>query len=115
MDEKSNEIRASPELLESLELAGCIVTIDAIGCQTEIAAKIIDRQAEFVLAVKDNLPHLQEDMADIFKLYLQEENPLQYLDDHHKTVEKDHGRIETRECWVVSASGYEQSVRGAAN
>jgi predicted transposase YbfD/YdcC len=54
VDEKSNEITAIPQLLEVLEVSGCIVTIDAMGCQTEIAAKIIEREAEYVLSLKEN-------------------------------------------------------------
>ena len=54
VDEKSNEITAIPQLLEALEVSGCIVTIDAMGCQTDIAEQIMDRQADYVLALKEN-------------------------------------------------------------
>jgi predicted transposase YbfD/YdcC len=54
VDDKSNEITAIPQLLQALEVAGCIVTIDAIGCQTEIAETIIAQEADYVLALKDN-------------------------------------------------------------
>ena len=60
-EEKSNEITAIPRLLELLELQGCIVTIDAMGCQKEIAQKVLDRGADYVLAVKQNQGHLYED------------------------------------------------------
>lgn len=58
VDDKSNEITAIPKLLEMLDLSGCIITIDAMGCQKEIAEKIVDHQAHYVLAVKDNQPYL---------------------------------------------------------
>ena len=58
MDEKSNEITAIPLLLERLELAGALVTIDAMGCQTDIAEKIRNKQADYLLALKDNWPAL---------------------------------------------------------
>ena len=58
VDDKSNEITAIPQLLEALEVAGCIVTIDAMGCQTKIAEMIIEREAEYVLALKDNQGNL---------------------------------------------------------
>ncbi len=66
VDEKSNEITAIPELLKMLSIAGCIVTIDAIGTQTEIAQTIVDVQAEYVLSVKENQGHLFEDIACLF-------------------------------------------------
>jgi len=112
--EKSNEIDAIPELLDLLEVAGCIVTIDAIGCQTDIATKIIEKRAEYVLAVKDNQLHLREDIGHLFELFLQEDNPMQWVDDHHRTVEKGHGRVEIRECWTLSAAVHAPSLRGAA-
>ena len=112
VNEKSNEITAIPELLELLEVTGCIVTIDAIGCQTQIAETIVRKKAEYVLTVKENQPHLYEDLAYFFQMYLQDENPLQWIQDHHQTLQKAHGRIETRQCWVLSASPYLESVRG---
>jgi predicted transposase YbfD/YdcC len=113
VDSKTNEITAIPELLEALELAGCIVTIDAMGCQKNIARKIIERKADYILAVKENQEHLYEDTAYLFGLYLKEPNPLQYVDDYAKTVEKDHGRIEIRECWTLSATFHQQAIRNA--
>src|SRR5512139_3737918 len=66
VDDKSNEITAIPKLLQVLEIAGCIVTIDAIGCQTAIAQTIVDVDAEYVLAVKENQGHLYEDVKGLF-------------------------------------------------
>ena len=99
-EEKSNEITAIPELLEMLILKGCIVTIDAMGTQKAIAKKIIEKEADYVLALKGNQGTLHEDI----KLYFSETSyeelskpPFSY----HKTFEKDHGRIEQREYWVT--------------
>ena len=92
-DEKSNEITAIPDLLKMLELKGCIITIDAMGTQTEIAQTIIDRGADYVLAVKENQPLLYEDI----ELYFSTESA---MCDYFKTTEKSHGRYETRECWA---------------
>ena len=66
-EEKSNEITAIPKLLELLELKGCIVTIDAMGCQKDIALGILEREADYVLAVKQNQGHLYEDIKDLFE------------------------------------------------
>ena len=66
-DQKSNEITAIPRLLEMLELSWCIVTIDAMGCQKEIAQGILDRGADYLLAVKENQGRLHEDIRDLFE------------------------------------------------
>lgn len=68
MYSKTNEITAIPELLDALEVARCTVTIDAMGCQKEIASKIIARKADYVLAVKENQGHLREDIEYLFDL-----------------------------------------------
>jgi len=65
-DEKSNEITAIPELLLGLELKGCLVTIDAMGCQKKIAKVIVDQEADYLLAVKDNQPKLHQAVQDYF-------------------------------------------------
>ncbi|MBE0695801.1 MAG: ISAs1 family transposase [Anaerolineaceae bacterium] len=101
VDSKTNEISVIPERLDALEIAGCIITIDATGCQKEIARKIIERQADYILSVKENQGHLYEDIEHIFGLYLKEPNPLQYVNDYVKTVDKNHGRIEIRECRIT--------------
>ena len=103
VDDKSNEITAIPALLEVLELSGCIVTTDAMGCQKEIAAKIVGKRADYVLALKGNHSGLFEDVQDLFA-YAAE---LNYVDcDYHKTIDKGHGRIEIRECWTTSQPDY---------
>lgn len=112
VDAESNEITAIPVLLDLLALKGCIVTIDAIGCQTEIAEQIVDQEADYVLAVKGNQGHLQEDVADLFAGF--EECEFQGVDyDHHQTINKGHGRIEIRDCWVVSQPDYLAYLRNA--
>lgn len=101
VDAKSNEITAIPKLLEVLAVSGCLVTIDAMGCQKEIAATIIDHHADYVLALKDNQGHLYEDTRDLFKHC--EQTPSHGLaTDHVQTVEKGHGRIEIRDCWTIT-------------
>lgn len=94
--DKSNEIVAIPKLLEVLELEGCIVTIDAMGTQKEIARQIIEKKADYVLALKANHPELHEEVIQSF----------QHLAGSHKypLIEewnKDHGRIESRRCCVL--------------
>jgi predicted transposase YbfD/YdcC len=101
VDDKSNEITAIPELLEVLELSGCIVTIDAMGCQKDIARQIVEQGADYVLALKENQGQLYREVVDTFKSGLGSAfEGLQH--DFYQTVGKGHGRIETRQCWVVS-------------
>lgn len=97
-EEKSNEITAIPELLRVLALKGCLVTVDAMGCQTEIARTIVERGADYLLAVKANQGTLFEDIEQEFQAARAEEFAhLTYT--YHKTQEKNRGRIEVRECW----------------
>jgi predicted transposase YbfD/YdcC len=101
VDDKSNEITAIPELLTILDIRGCTVTIDAMGCQTEIAQAIIDAEADYVLSVKKNQGRLYEDIQDLFAGAAE----VAYRDvphDYTRTVEKDHGRLEIRECWTIA-------------
>jgi predicted transposase YbfD/YdcC len=92
-DQKSNEITAIPELLKTLMLEGCIVTIDAMGCQREIAKKIIVKKSDYVLAVKENQAELLDDIQDSFRIL----KP----DDVFEQIDYGHGRIETRKCSVI--------------
>ena len=97
--EKSNEITAIPTLLDMLEISGCIISIDAMGCQKEIAQKIRAGGADYLLAVKANQPTLHEDI----KLFLDDLTTKDVLPKHasySETIEKDHGRIDIRRCWV---------------
>lgn len=96
VSEKSNEITAVPKLLRALDLAGCIVTIDAMGCQKSIAREIIEADAEYVLALKGNHETVHEEVrACLDDAILNAPRQLSYT----QTFEKDHGRIETRRCW----------------
>jgi predicted transposase YbfD/YdcC len=96
-DEHSNEITAIPELLRLLQVKGCIVTLDAIGCQKEIANQIIEREADYVLAVKANQQSLHEEIKWFFDEIDVAKDQAEGLIDYHKNVDKDHGRIEIRE------------------
>jgi predicted transposase YbfD/YdcC len=100
VDEKSNEITAIPLLLKMLEIHGCIVTIDAMGCQKEIAKGIIERGAEYVLALKENQGNLFEDVQQIFA-QAQARHFVGIAHDFHQTVDKGHGRVEIRRCWTM--------------
>lgn len=93
-EEKSNEITAIPALLELLILEGSIITIDAMGCQTAIAEKIVGKGADYVLAVKDNQGHLLDDLKEAFA-----QTPQSIYD---TTLETGHGRIEKRTCKVIT-------------
>lgn len=96
VEEKTNEITAVPQLLRVLELAGCIVTVDAMGCQRQIAREIVEADADYVLALKGN----QETVHAEVKAFLDDAiaNTPKRLDDY-QTVEKGHGRLETRHYW----------------
>ena len=99
-DEDSNEITAIPKLLEILHLEGCIVTIDAIGCQREIVKHIIDKGADYVISLKMNQPALHAATVEFFAEAMAERFetvPHAYTE----TLEKDHGRLETRRYWVT--------------
>lgn len=111
VDEKSNEITAIPVLLDALEIAGCIITIDAMGCQIEIAKKIVDRKGEYGLALKGNQGNLHEDVELLFN-DLEKSQYKNFSFDYEKTVDKNHGRIEIRECWAISDREILRHLRG---
>jgi predicted transposase YbfD/YdcC len=103
VDGESNEITAVPELLDALEIAGCIVTLDAIHCQTETARTILKKEANYILPVKENQPRLLEALQGLF------DDPAEMhwvKCDYHKTVDQGHGRLEIRECWSTSDPEY---------
>jgi len=114
VDEKSNEITAIPELLKMLALSGCIVTIDAIGTQTNIAQTIVEAEADYVLSVKENQGHLYEDVSVLFAVD-QAQNFKYASLEYAKTTNKDHGRIEVRECWSTSNPDYLNLIREREN
>lgn len=95
VDEKSNEITAIPKLLEMLEISGCLATIDAMGCQTEIARKIVAGGADYVLAVKGNQPTLQQGIEKFFNDSLEDDFAHTKVR-QYQTEEKGHGREEER-------------------
>jgi predicted transposase YbfD/YdcC len=95
VDAKSNEITAIPKLLEMLEISGCLVTIDAMGCQTEIARKIVAAKADYVLHVKGNQPTLQQGIENDFADHLEDDFARTKVR-RYQTEEKGHGRIEER-------------------
>jgi predicted transposase YbfD/YdcC len=97
-EQKSNEITAIPNLLTFLDLKGCIVTIDAIGCQKEIAEKIA-QDNDYILSVKENQPSLHKDILFFFEETLQDKD-LYFAENELKTVDKGHGRIEIRKYYL---------------
>lgn len=109
VDGKSNEITAIPALLKLLDIAGCVITIDAMGCQKAIARQIVAQKADYVLALKGNQTQLHADVKLFFEearqqdFYCKDERRrIAYR--YQETMEKDHGRMETRRCWVVSGA-----------
>lgn len=92
--DKSNEITAIPELLDLITVEGCTVTIDAMGCQTKIARKIIDKRADYILMVKENQPELLEQLEKLFRIG--------NIEDIHTWDDMGHGRIEQRTCGVIT-------------
>lgn len=103
VDSKSNEITAIPKLLELLDIAGCIITIDAMGCQKEIATQIVNQKADYVLALKGN----QGKLADLVSLWFEKarSNDFEGIEhSYHSSTESAHGRIEIRQYWSVPVS-----------
>jgi predicted transposase YbfD/YdcC len=99
-EEKSNEITAIPKLLELLELKGCIVTIDAMGCQTKIAEQIIEQGGDYVLGLKGNQSTLHEAVEDFFTTARGGEFAgVEYA--FFEETDKDHGRLEVRRYWIT--------------
>ena len=93
MDDKSNEITVIPKLLAALELSGTVVTIDAMGCQTAIAEKIVEKKADYILAVKENQPLLLDDIQDSFRMLT--------ADTVAEEIDCGHGRVERRTCALL--------------
>ena len=98
---KSNEITAIPKVLQMLELKGCIVTLDAMGCQKAIAEQIVERGGQYVLALKGNQSTLAEAVEELFT----EADAAEYAGwpmDFYETTERAHGRVETRRYWTLT-------------
>lgn len=109
--EKSNEITAIPELLDTLVLKGCVITIDAMGCQTAITKKVCDLKGDYVIGLKGNQGRLHDEAVNFFDQAIAteaEEAGCSYA----KTIEKGHGRIEEREVWVTSDLSWLEGVEG---
>jgi predicted transposase YbfD/YdcC len=100
-NEKSNEITAIPELLKMIEIKGTTITIDAMGTQKEIAELIIAREADYVLALKGNQGIAHMMVEDYFKTAMHKDF-LNIEHEYYEEVEKGHGRIEVRRCWMIS-------------
>lgn len=102
MDEKTNEIRAIPELLELLCLKGCIVTIDAMGTQKGIAKKIKEKEAEYILQVKGNQPELLEDISEYFQkeVFSRDKKESEKENRYYRSECFEYGRIEVREYYT---------------
>lgn len=96
----ANEIATIPKLLEVLTLEGCIVTTDAMGCQTSVAEAVIEAEADYMLRLKDNQEGLRADVERLFKARLDIG-----VEPGHTDVDGGHGRVETRRCWAVDVAG----------
>lgn len=109
VDAKANEIVAIPKLLDMLEIEGAVVTIDAMGCQRAIAQKIIDKKADYILALKGNQANLKDDV----ELFVAEQEVNDFKDTaitRAETVDGEHGRIETRKTTVIHDVAWVQDL-----
>lgn len=112
VDEKSNEITAIPKLLGMLEISGCVVTTDAMGCQMAIAEKVVENDGDYVFVVKENQPRLLEAIQGLYD----DGDEMRWVDcDYHKTVDEGHGRTEIRQCWTTSDSEYLKYIASFAD
>jgi predicted transposase YbfD/YdcC len=105
VSEKSNEITAIPPLLEMLAIRGCLVSIDAMGCQTEIAKTVVEQGADYVLALKGNQGDLHTDVVQLFTA-ARKQDFKNIEHQFHSTVALGHGRIETRRYWTMGNTEY---------
>lgn len=101
VDAKSNEITAVPELLETLVIRGCLVTLDAMGCQKRIANKVLSKEADYLLAVKSNQRTLHRELSEYFDRYWDANPDDAPGDDFSAQETQAHGRVELRRCWVM--------------
>ena len=112
VDAKSNEITAIPALLKLLELAGCLVTIDAMGCQKKIATTILKKDADYLLAVKSNQKKLYGELTQAFEeLWLNNPEDAPCFE-FSEQEEKSHGRVEHRRCWVINDIAADSKAAG---
>jgi len=108
-DKKSNEITAIPVLLDLIDIEGCVVTIDALGCQEKIVTKVCDRGGEYVLAVKENQPKLEQDVREFFEWAERAAVAERPVIETSETIDREHGREERR---VASVSSDVEWIRG---
>lgn len=101
----TNEMKTVPQVLEQLVLHGCLVTVDALNTQTAIAQQIVEQGADYLLPVKDNHPRLADDLQRLFA-YADERAFAAVRHTYMETIEKGHGRIEKRQCWVVEEADF---------
>jgi len=111
---KSNEITAIPELLSKLAIKGCIVTIDAMGCQKAIAKQIVESKADYLLAVKKNQGRLYDDIESFFSIAC-DENFKDIEHSTHEEVDAGHGRIETRRAYAIDVKMYKKQFPTAVD
>jgi len=111
VDDKSNEITAIPDLLQALDISDCIITTDALGTQKDVASLIVKGGGDYVLALKDNHPLLHQDVKLLFD-DLEASRFRAYDYDTDRTVDKDHGRLETRQCWTIADPAVLHGLRG---
>jgi predicted transposase YbfD/YdcC len=111
VDDKSNEITAIPDLLQALDISDCIITTDALGTQKDVASLIVEGGGDYVLALKDNHPLLHQDVKLLFD-DLEASRFRAYDYDTDRTVDKDHGRLETRQCWTIADPAVLHGLRG---
>jgi predicted transposase YbfD/YdcC len=114
VEDKSNEIPAIPKLLQLLDISGCLVTIDAMGTQTEIAETILEQGGDYLLAVKENQGQLYEDLERLFSIEEQEGFVTPGYS-YTRKVDNSHGRMEIRECWATSSEECLNYLRGRDN
>jgi predicted transposase YbfD/YdcC len=112
VDEKTNEITALPDLLAALEVRGCIVTVDALGCQTEVAQTVIDRGGDYLFALKGNHPLLYAESEWLFSDLAAAGIQLAPAD-VAREVHKDHGRVEIRQAWVLKDRNSLRALQGS--
>ncbi|MEO0598602.1 MAG: ISAs1 family transposase [Chloroflexota bacterium] len=110
VDSKTNEITVIPDLLRLLNVTGCLVTIDAMGCQTDIAQAIRDEKADYLLRVKDNQTNLRQDIEDWF-VHGDQQDFRDMTMTYHETVSKTSGRVEIRQCWAISDKIAREHIR----
>ena len=109
-EEKSNEITAIPVLIEALALQGCIVTIDAMGCQKEIAKAIVNKGADYLLAIKDNQPTLHREVREYFDAY-RADTLVDASMTLYEEADKGHGRLEIRRCFTTTTVNWFEDVK----